>query len=54
MAREITYPKNYAFIRKSGKTFPLFVLYLSDDDSLDNYYDVTKEEYDAIIAEENK
>ena len=51
--RELIYPKEkYAFVRK-GENTPILALYLGSHDSIDNYDEITQEEYEAIL-EANK
>ena len=47
----MTKPTNYAFRRKGTNEYPVLVLFLGTGDSIDNYDDITKEEYDRIVAE---
>lgn len=42
----IIYPKNgYAFIRKDGEGYPCLALTLGSGDSIENYQEITEEEY---------
>ena len=47
--RELIYPKEkFAFVRK-GENIPILALYLGSHDSIDNYDEITEEEYNALL-----
>lgn len=49
----IIYPKKgFAFVRKDGEGYPYLALTLGSDDSIENYREITDEEYQAILAAE--
>lgn len=51
--RELQTPKwGYAFMRNDGTGSPILAIHLGIGDSLDNYHEITKAEYDAILAEQ--
>lgn len=50
----IIYPTKYAFLRKDSDDYPCLALTLGSGDSLNNYIEITEEEYNAIMAEKEK
>ena len=52
--RKPIYPKEkYAFVRK-GENTPILVLYLGSYDSIDNYEEITEEEYNALLERDEE
>lgn len=48
----IIYPQTgYAFVRKYGEGYPCLALTLGSDDSIENYREISKQEYEDVIAQ---